>query len=121
MTADRLTHLTRHWHEALRTGDVTGLGELWAPGYTAVGPHGAETTREDDLSAAADPAVRFHRLEVDDIRVESFGDVAVVSSVTTLDVEFPGGRMAGRTRNTVVWVRRPEGWKAIRAHSTSVE
>lgn len=119
--ADELRRLTRIWHRALQQGDARALADLWADRYTAVSPYGAETTRHQDLNAAENPSVRFHRLEVSDIEVTVLGEAAVVSSVTTVEAAYEGGRMEGRTRNTVVWIRAPERWKAIRAHSTLVE
>jgi ketosteroid isomerase-like protein len=50
----------------------------------------------------------------EDIRVDCFGEAAV--STFSVRVRGPDGAVLRRTRGTLVWHRRPEGWRIVHEH-----
>jgi ketosteroid isomerase-like protein len=54
------------------------------------------------------------RVSPEEIRVDLFGPVAV--STFSVLVRSTEGAMLRRTRGTLVWYRRPEGWRIVHEH-----
>lgn len=54
------------------------------------------------------------RVVPEEIRVDRFGDVAV--STFSVRVRGPDGAVLRRTRGTLVWHHRPEGWRIVHEH-----
>lgn len=54
------------------------------------------------------------RVTPEEIRVDCFGPVAV--STFSVRVRSPEGAVLRRTRGTLVWQQRPDGWRIVHEH-----
>jgi ketosteroid isomerase-like protein len=54
------------------------------------------------------------RVTPEEIRIDLFGPVAV--STFSVHVRSAEGALLRRTRGTLVWHRRPEGWRIVHEH-----
>ena len=67
---------------------------------------------EEEVAFASMPSGT--RVIPEDIRVECYGPVAV--SAFNVRVRSADGAPLRRTRGTLVWHRRPEGWRIVHEH-----
>ena len=74
----------------------------------------------DVVGAHAEEEAAFSALEAgtrvipEEIRVDAFGAVAV--STFVVRVSTADGAVLRRTRGTLVWQQRPEGWRIVHEH-----
>src|SRR6185437_8171184 len=61
------------------------------------------------------PMLRF-----DEITVHIYGDTAVVRGILTVDRSDNGVHLSRSSRYTRVYVRFPEGWRAVVGHSSQL-
>ena len=59
-------------------------------------------------------------LRFDEITVHIYGDTAVVRGILTVDRSDNGVHLSRSSRYTRVYVRFPEGWRAVVGHSSQL-
>ncbi len=119
--AAELERISHAWHAAIRDKDTDTLAAIWADEYTAVGPTGRVTSKEEELDTVRSADVAFGHLTVDEIETRAIGTVAVVRSRTTAKGTYRGEPIDAQYRNTVVFALRGQRWVAVTAHSTPIE
>lgn len=102
------------------SGDVAALERLIDDALVFTGPDGGIYGKADDLDAHRRGWVRITRLEPSDERVQSFGDVAVVSVRMEMAGAWRGEPFAGPFRYTRVWRRDAAGWRVVAGHVSAV-
>lgn len=80
------------------------------PGGTLLDVEAAHEEEEAAFGSLASET----RVAPEEIRVDRFGDVAV--STFSVRVRGPDGAVLRRTRGTLVWHQRPEGWRIVHEH-----
>jgi len=60
-------------------------------------------------------------LRFDEMTVQVYGDTAVVRGILTVDRSDNGIHLARSSRYTRVYVRLPEGWRAVVGHSSQLQ
>ena len=68
----------------------------------------------DEEESAFGSLVAGTRVMPEEIRVDLFGPVAV--STFSVHVRSTEGALLRRTRGTLIWHRRPEGWRIVHEH-----
>jgi hypothetical protein len=103
------------WVEALEAKDANQLECILAPEFTDTNWRGSLLTRSQVLGALATrPA---SELRLSNVRVQLFGNVALVSGVNT---QKAGPKIVGSVRFTDVFVYRMSRWMAVSAHETLI-
>ena len=107
------------------TGNIDGLQAMHLPSdkFSKFGPRRFD--RQDVASTNASEAAYFSSLsnvtyEARDLKVDVFGEVAVVTyypQVTFVRDGEPGG---GSGRQTLVFLRTTDGWRIVHEHGTPV-
>jgi len=110
------------WEDAVN-GDTSALKavHLNSPKFTKFGPRIAERqdvestikTETEHFSSLTDP-----NFEVEDLKVDVFGDVAVTTFYNSYSFIKNNIRVKGKGRVTLVFLRTEEGWKIIHEHSS---
>ena len=113
-----LTQLADQYTAALKGKDAAALGRLWADDLTFITPAGVVQTKAQRLADIQSGANRFDSLDASDRTVRVYGDVAVMTSLTTLKGQYGGGKVSGRFRVTNVFVRRGGGWQIVSLQQT---
>ena len=80
---------------------------------------GTSTLSWVEIAAAMSPDQAWSAHKSDDLRVRVFGNVAVVTGVSTLTGSAKG-YVAGPRRFTEVWVKRSGRWQEVGGQSTLV-
>jgi ketosteroid isomerase-like protein len=65
-------------------------------------------------------AVDSFRAQVDELKIDVFGPVAVATGILEATVEIDGQRETGRTRTTVVFVDDDGDWKIVHEHLSTL-
>jgi ketosteroid isomerase-like protein len=98
----------RTFLEAWSAGDVRTVESLLARQYTHTTVDGTIQDRDEWLQSLRDRKERY-AATLEDVHVEVFGDVAVLTASGTLQIA--GTTTGGRARYTQVWIRENGSWK----------
>jgi ribosomal protein S18 acetylase RimI-like enzyme/ketosteroid isomerase-like protein len=113
---DELRERELELRRAQLASDVAALDRLLDDSLVFTGPDGKIYGKADDLELHRTGAIRIHRLEPSDERIQRFGNVAVVSVRMDMAGTFGGTPFDGPARYTRVWCVRPDGWRIVAGH-----
>lgn len=98
---------------AMLTSNVAELDALIDDRLLFIGPEGGVYRKEDDLELHRSGAERLTHVEVEEIRVERYGAIAVTVVVANLAGVFKEENFAGRYRYLRTWMCGDQGWKIV--------
>jgi ketosteroid isomerase-like protein len=107
--------------QAFLQHDVAALNRLLADDWKVIHVNGREQTKAQFIDAIQSGRAKFLSIELDQTEVRLYGETAIVTARWTNTIEFKGERSTGRDRVTRVWVRRPEGWRAVTEQAVYLE
>ena len=114
-----LAQIQQDLAKAWVSGDRTTIERIIAPEWRSTRPDGRSSDRASILADVFEKRVHtIHRLEIDDVRVQVFGDAAVVTGRTHGTGDFAGTRYDVVIRFTDTFVRRANRWQAVASHSS---
>ena len=104
-------------------GDVQGLraGHLDSDKFTKFGGDKFGRVDVDECiegEAAGLTGVRDLKLEHKDLRIDVFGDAAIMTCYLHLSWRVDGEPMSDVARNTLVFLNTADGWKIVHEHVT---
>ena len=106
--------------EALRTGDVAPLREIYADDYTLVTAAGVVHTKADQLDELASGQLRYEKFEVTERTVRVYGDVVILLSRERTTILRAGKQVGGDQRSTRVYKRFGKDWRVISTHASAI-
>lgn len=98
---------------AVQRKDTDALSQLWAEEYVGTAPNGRVVTRNDLMNAVKGGAIQLETLDIDDLRIRLFGDVAVLTGHAQVKATVNGEDYSGSYRGTGVYVKRNGRWEAV--------
>lgn len=98
---------------AVQRKDTEALARLWAEEYLGTGPNGRVVTRDDLMAAVKGGAIELDTLDIDDLRIRLFGDVAVLTGHATVKATVDGEDFSGSYRGTGVYLKRDGRWVTV--------
>jgi len=105
------------------TGNIDGLQAMHLPSdkFTKLGPRRFD--RQDVVSTNASEAAYFSSLsnvtyEARDLKIDVFGEVAVVTYYPQVTFVRDGELGGGSGRQTLVFLRTMDGWRIVHEHGT---
>lgn len=114
-----LAQIQQELARAWVSGDRATIERIIAPEWRSTGPDGRSSDRASVLGDVFVTRVhRIRRLEIDDVRVEVFGDAAVVTGRTHGVGVFAGTPYDVVIRFTDTFVRRADQWRAVASHAS---
>lgn len=108
-----LRQLERNLISAIKAKDTEKLKRIWADEYVGTAPDGRVVTKDDLLSAVTGGALALESLEVDDLRVRLFGDVAVMTGHAVVKASVDNEDYSGSYRGTGIFIKRQGRWEVI--------
>jgi hypothetical protein len=96
--------------------DVRKLGDLMADNYFEIDFEGKVNNKAKALELVANPPVKFDSVKLSDFKVSVYGDVGVVTGLSTAT-----GPVSGQARFTDVWVKQGGNWKLTNSQGTLVQ
>jgi ketosteroid isomerase-like protein len=99
--------------------DRATMERLYADDYMYIHSNGTVANKTQDIAESMSPAQAWTARKSDDLKVRIYGDVAVITGLSTLTGSAKGYD-SGARRFTEVWVRRNGGWQLVGGESTLV-
>jgi ketosteroid isomerase-like protein len=117
-TVKEIVDMERQAREASLRRDAEFSQRTLAEDYVAITPLGQVTTKQDTLSARKSGQLRYETINVSDMVVRVYGDMAVVTARADVKGHQLGEDFSGPYRYTRVWVRRTGHWQAVSYQAT---
>jgi len=100
--------------------DIAALDQLLDDALVFASFDGTLASKSDDLSLHRSGRRRITRMEPIDRQMLHLGVTSVVSVRMDAAAILDGVSVAGTLRYTRIWHKRPEGWKLVAGHMSSV-
>ncbi|MFZ3266378.1 MAG: nuclear transport factor 2 family protein [Terriglobales bacterium] len=100
------------WQAALKDDGGFFEREL-ANQYFGVGADGRLRTKAETIKDFKTGAIRYEAIEERDVRVDTYGDSAIVSSTASVKAAFDGKLVNGSYRATCVYVKHGGNWREV--------
>jgi ketosteroid isomerase-like protein len=113
-----IVEMERQAREASIHRDADFSQRTLAEDYVAITPLGQVTTKQDTVSARKSGQLRYDTIDVSDMVVRVYGDMAVVTARADVKGHQLGEDFSGPYRYTRVWVRRTGHWLAVSYQAT---
>jgi uncharacterized protein (TIGR02246 family) len=118
-SVDVFTRLENEWNNATFKKDAKALDLLYAKEYTYTDPTGKVYNRQQDISEVTTGNYKPQALAVlSDIKVNSYGNVAVVKGLNTSKATLNGKDISGTYRFVDVFVMRDGRWQCVSTQSS---
>jgi ketosteroid isomerase-like protein len=104
---------------SLMKKDRATMERLYADDYMYVHSNGNVLNKTQEIAESMSPNMAWTAHKDDDLKARIFGNVAIVTGVSTLTGSSKG-YVSGPRRFTEVWVRRNGRWQEVGGQSTLV-
>ena len=117
--AAELNQLEQRLISAWINHDREAIDAMLADDWAVIDPGGRLLTKAQVLAEAFESGDReIEDGQIDEVRVRSYGEVAVVTGRTLATGTYKGVRATVKLRFTDVCVRRNEGWQVVASQAT---
>ena len=116
----QITKLENELARAVVSRDYASLRRIEADSYIYTDADANVNTRDEFIAAYRSGKSQIPMLRFDEITVQIYGGTAVVRGILTVDRSDNGVHLSRRSRYTRVYVRFPEGWRAVVGHSSEL-
>ena len=117
-TIKEIIEMERQAKEASLRRDPDFPQRALSEDYVAITPLGQVTTKQDTVSARKSGQLRYETINVTDMVVRVYGDMAVVTARADVKGHQLGEDFSGPYRYTRVWVRKTGHWQAVSYQAT---
>ena len=111
-----LIKLENDWAQAYLVRDLKTLGRIEAEEWICTAADGTVLSKKDDIGDVASGAFVATVFDMADLKVQVYGDTAVVTGRQTEKATYKGKDASAVHRITDVWIRRDGRWQAIASH-----
>lgn len=119
-----LREAIRLYDDALRRADVAAAERFWADEYVFINPRGERVSREDRVANLREKRTSFgslaHAPKEETIHTYMDGNMAVYTTLLTIDGRYSGEAERGEFRALVVWIRRDGRWQQLASQMTPI-
>lgn len=117
---EEIAILEEKLRQAMLHGDVLALDELIADDLVFTLHTGLVINKQEDLEAHRTGVQKFTNIELDEQKIQLYGDCAVVSVKAVLTGKFNGQPYSATYRFTRFWVKRQNRWQIAAGHVSQV-
>jgi uncharacterized protein (TIGR02246 family) len=119
-TEQEIKEVINQVREAQLKGDAAALNRFLADEYTFTNPFGEVLNKSETISEHTSGALKFHTMNMDDVRLQVYGDAAVATSQVTIKGQRGGHDISGRYRATWMLVKDEARWQPVAVQSTRI-
>ena len=120
-TVELFTRLENEWNNAIVKKDAKALDLLYAKEYTYTDPTGKVYNKQQDISEVTSGNYKSETPSViNDISVNSYGNIAVVKGLYTVKATLNGKDISGTNRFVDVFVMRDGRWQCVSTQSSKL-
>ena len=114
--------LERGWVAAYLQGSKELFDRVWADGFIFTSPFGQFTNKEQEIADIKSGALSFESLSTGDIKVEVYGNTAVVAGCLTMKGRYKDRDISGQYSYTNVLGRQQqECWRIVASHAAHID
>ena len=115
-----LIKLENAWSEAVVKQDAAALERLYASEYLSTDPEGATFNKTQDIANVKTGAFKMTAYKLEDLKVNIYGETAVVTGRNTIKATYQGKDVSGAYRFTDVFVKRSGQWQCVATQGSLV-
>lgn len=119
-----LRQAIRLYDDALRRADVAAVEQFWAAEYVFINPRGERVSRDGRIANLRGKRTSFdslaHAPQEETIGTYMDGNMAVYTTLLTIDGRYSGAAERGKFRALVVWIRRDGRWQQVASQMTRI-
>ena len=117
----KLIALEKMWNQAQLQHDSGALKTLISDHFVNTEWDGTVTTRDQFLAEISDPKFDPSIMNVQDLKIEFYGDTAIVVGVYHTKGKYNGKPYEHTGRFTDTWVRVNSAWKCVASHTSLIQ
>ncbi len=118
-TTQALIDLENKWVDALVKGDSATPDSVFADTYVDTDEHSQGSDKQAVLAVVKSGDLKLKSIRVSDMRVDEYGDAAVVTGSAEQAGNSKGQQVAAKILFTDTFVRRNGKWRAVASHRWS--
>ena len=115
----QLTKIENDWADSYVKRDPSFVQRIASDDFAFVGPDGNMVNKADYVKSITGDAV-FTGFKIDDLKIRTYGDAAVVIGLATITAKTKGEDESGQYSFTDVFVKQKGEWKAVSGQVTPV-
>ena len=112
------------YDDALRRADVAAAERFWADEYVFINPRGERVSRDARIANLREKRTSLdslaHAPQEEMIRTYMEGNMAVYTTLLTIDGRYSGEAERGQFRALVVWILRDGRWQQVASQMTPI-
>ena len=112
-TEQELLTANREYDEALVRGDAATLERIYSDEFIYTTPDGEVRDKAQQLAFTRTGDLRLESGQSDDIRLQVYGNTAVMTGRFTAKGKFRDKNIDIRERYTAVWIKREGRWRLV--------
>ena len=116
----QLRELERAWDDAIVQKDITTLGRIVSDDFILITASGTVQSKAQLIENIKSTDLVVEPFETEDVKVRIYGDAAVLTGRFTQKGSYQGKGFTYQLRYTDVYVKKPQGWQGVSAHSTLI-
>ncbi len=121
MEKEQIEQLEGEWRQAMLADDVPAMDKLLSEDYLGVTTTGDLVTKSQQLDRMRRRQVTVTKLDTTEVKFKIIGQIAIVTSLATIEAEAEGKTITGAYRYTRVYQRLPSGaWKITSFEATRI-
>jgi len=109
----QIESLEMAWRQAVVENNIPAMDHLLADDYVGITANGTIEDKTQAIAQRKAGTVRITMLNLDDLRIRLYGDIAVVTSIADLQGVNGQSDISGKYRYTRVYNRRLGEWKIV--------
>jgi len=113
-----LTRLEKVWNDAHLHGDADTLDQLFADDLVVTMSAMRLLDKKDSVGIVRSGRVKFRRYETSELRIQVYGNAAVVTGLLERVREVAGQSAEDKYRFTKVYVRKSNTWLVVAWHAS---
>lgn len=106
--------------QAVLHGDADFLEKHLASKYLGIGGDGRLRTKAETIQEFKSGAIKYESLDEHDVKVNTYGNAAIVNSIASAKLTANGKPISGDFRATFVYVKQGGNWKEVVFQATPV-
>ena len=116
-----LKAIEEKWDTATLKGDTAALGSILADSYSQTTSEGKIRTKAEMIAAMKSGEIKYQASKADDLKVQVYGDAAVVTGRWKGKFTEKGKAMDVTERFTDTFVRQNGQWRCVATHTSPLK
>ena len=117
---DKIKKLEQDWADATIKGPAA-VDQFEADDIITTDPSGRVTDKTQDKKDLSSGDLKFQSMELSDLKVHVYGNVAVATGANKLKGTYKGQDISGTYRFTDTWVKRNGKWQVVASQDSKVQ